>query len=537
MKKALYILIPLLIAVILRLYPTLITGMPFSTDGWPIIRNTQLLMSNTPIPLNSHIFDGYNNYMPANSIFSAILSEVTGAAPLNSMAIGIPIVGALAIPIFYVLVNRLTKNSKISLIASILLATAFPYALFSAGITKETFASPIYMLLIFLFLLKHDRKTTVLFSVVSVALVLSHQLTSFLTIAAISVLTVGLYINKSNREQNLNSYKSNILFLGILSTIAGVYFGFLATPALIVTLTASDFITVGAYATLVTSGIIYVVLKPLKTTPTGTILKCSLSFLIATGILLLITRVPFLPGAPTLPVTYFLYATPFLIAAPLIAYGLNDLQKNNFSLVVPVFWLAAILSLAMYTVFANVLGGAGFIYRFLDFLLPPMVALAAVGLYKAHGAVPWHLKTWRFSKFAAVALIVIMAVTSAYTLYAAVSLQEPYLGYFWGYKPTEYAASNWVSLNGNNQTVAVDVKTQYLLSDYFGVNVSTYSGLNYLQGNGSPPNIIYIYNQMKTNGYVLYEGSPVTLPVNWTDKLSDYNIVYANNEVTIYAEK
>jgi hypothetical protein len=206
-------------------------------------------------------------------------------------------------------------------------------------------------------------------------------------------------------------------------------------------------------------------------------------------------------------------------------------------LVVPVFWLAAILSLAMYTVFANVLGGAGFIYRFLDFLLPPMVALAAVGLYKAHGAVPWHLKTRRFSKFAAVALIVIMAVTSAYTLYAAVSLQEPYLGYFWGYKPTEYAASNWVSLNGNNQTVAVDVKTQYLLSDYFGVNVSTYSGLNYLQGNGSPPNIIYIYNQMKTNGYVLYEGSPVTLPVNWTDKLSDYNIVYANNEVTIYAEK
>ena len=51
MKKALYILIPLLIAVILRLYPTLITGMPFSTDGWPIIRNTQLRNSAThPYP-------------------------------------------------------------------------------------------------------------------------------------------------------------------------------------------------------------------------------------------------------------------------------------------------------------------------------------------------------------------------------------------------------------------------------------------------------------------------------------------------------
>ena len=118
MKKALYLLyllIPLAIALSLRLYPTLITGMPFSTDGWPIIRNTELLIKNTPIALNSNIFDGYNNFMPANSIFSAILSQVTSIAPINAMALGMPIVGALAIPIFYVLVNRITKNSKVSL--------------------------------------------------------------------------------------------------------------------------------------------------------------------------------------------------------------------------------------------------------------------------------------------------------------------------------------------------------------------------------------------------------------------------------------
>ena len=267
MKKALYVLIPLLIALSLRLYPTLITGMPFSTDGWPIIRNTELIIKNTPIPLNSKIFDGYNNFMPANSLFGAILSEVTSIAPTNTMALGIPIVGALAIPIFYVLVNKITKNSKISLIASILLATAFPYALFTAGVTKETFASPIYMSLILLFLLKHNWKTALLFSTVSIALVLSHQVTAFLTIVVLSILAVGLYVSKGNKEQNINSGKSNILFIGILSAVATLYFGLYARPALILTLTPSDLLTVGAYVILVTGTIVYLVHRNVKPTP------------------------------------------------------------------------------------------------------------------------------------------------------------------------------------------------------------------------------------------------------------------------------
>lgn len=536
MKKAFYILAPLLVALTLRLYPTLITGMPFSTDGWPLIRNTQLLMQNTPIPLNNKIFDNYNNYMPANSIFTAVLSEVTSITPISTMALGMPIVGTLAIPIFYVLANKITKKSKISLLASILLATAFPYAMFTSGVTKETFASPIYITLILLFLLKHNWKTTVVFSIVSIALTLSHQLTAFLTVAIISILTVGLFINNDRKERNINSNKSNILFIGILSAIIALYYGVYASRALTLAFTSSDLMTIGAYVIFVTAFVAYTVYKPIRPTPTVTFLKCAASFLVPAVILFLTTRVSLLPGAPTLPFHYFLYALPFLLAAPLIAYGLNDLHRNNHSLVTPVFWLTALLCLELCVVFSSVTGGEGIVYRLINFMLPPLSILTAIALYKAYNTKLNHVSAREMLKLATVGLTIIITATSTYTTYAAVSLQEPYLGYFWSYKPAEYAASNWLALNSKNQTITGDVKTQFLLNGYFKVSMSVLPGLDFLWGSGSEPSVLYVYNQMKTNGYVLYAGSPVGLPENWTNKLSDYDIVYSSTEVTVYTD-
>jgi hypothetical protein len=91
MKKAsLCLFIILLFALTLRLYPTLISNMPFSTDAWPLIRNTELIIQNTPIPLNNALFDAYNNFWPAIQLFGAALSQITNLPPIIAMAIGIP---------------------------------------------------------------------------------------------------------------------------------------------------------------------------------------------------------------------------------------------------------------------------------------------------------------------------------------------------------------------------------------------------------------------------------------------------------------
>jgi hypothetical protein len=74
-----------------RLYPTLLSGLPFSTDAWSPIRNTELILKHTPVKLDSGILDNYNCYWPANSIFGASISIITGMKPMDAMRIFIPI--------------------------------------------------------------------------------------------------------------------------------------------------------------------------------------------------------------------------------------------------------------------------------------------------------------------------------------------------------------------------------------------------------------------------------------------------------------
>jgi hypothetical protein len=134
---------------------------------------------------------------------------------------------------------------------------------------------------------------------------------------------------------------------------------------------------------------------------------------------------------------------------------------------------------------------------------------------------------------AATALLTITA-TSCYTVYASVSLQERYLGYFWLYTKPEYEAGTWIAKTVNNQTVAADAKAQFL--SYFNVSVDVSQGLKYLTGKtDSKPDILYIYDGMVKNGYVTLASYSVDLPEDWMKRLSTLNLVYSSGNVTVYA--
>jgi hypothetical protein len=96
MRKYVYVTLTsiLLAALSLRLYPTLVSGQPFSTDAWSPIRNAELLMKHTPVPLDDVMFDGYNNHWPANSLFGVVFSQVIGVELKQAMALVFPVIGA-----------------------------------------------------------------------------------------------------------------------------------------------------------------------------------------------------------------------------------------------------------------------------------------------------------------------------------------------------------------------------------------------------------------------------------------------------------
>jgi len=536
MRRTLYVLLPLLVALALRLYPYSISGLPFSTDAWPLIRNTELLLENTPVPLNAKIFDGYNNYYPVSSIFGAIIAETIGLKPIEAMAIFLPVTGALSVLIFYALV-KMFYDEKTGFVASIIFATAYTLAIFTAGVTKETYANPLYLLLIFIFLHPKMGQWTrlSLFTLTSLILIPTHHLTSFIAIITLSSIALAEFIN--NRRTGLTSQKPRLILPLILIAGTGLYYELFASAGFQVSLSPSDWLSAASYQVLVFSITLYIVVNASKRSTKYIIIECLAALGITTLIVLLTTRRSLIPGAPLLPSGYILYGTPFIIASALTILGVggqNAVSRSRHLAIL--FWFAAVLGLEGYASFGIPSLGFGLAYRTLNFIQPSLAILSAVGLCRLYNATN-RLNTKKLMKTLAIAALLAITILNSYGIYAAVSLQERYMGYFWLYTMPEYHAGAWIAKIANDQTVAADVKVSYLLKGYFNVSVDSIQGLKYLAGKTvSEPQILLVYDQMVKNGYVLSTSYSVDLPENWMEKLSSLNSIYSNGHVTVNAQ-
>jgi len=539
MGKYVYVTLALimLIALSLRLYPTLISGQPFSTDAWSPIRNAELLMEHTPIRLDDAMFDGYNNYWPANSLFGVVFSQMTGLEPKQAMALVFPAIGAMAILVFYALVKRLC-NAKISLIASIIFATAFTHVLLTAAVTKETYANPLYLLLILIFLHPMGRRRqALLFTVTSIALALTHHLTPLITIAILSCITMAHFI--SSVKKGLSPNKYDFLLVAILTAVTALYYLFYAQAGFKIPLTLSDWLSAASYQLVAFTLALYFTFKPSSHARVRTLFTCSVAVALPLLFMVLAMKTPLVPGAPVLPSRYLLYAAPFIMASPMIVLGYGEMKNlRGEHHAATVFWFSAILGLEGYAIFGNSDFGLILAPRGVNFLWPPLAVLCAVGLYRLYTTARESRNRRLVASLASMATIltvVTIASLNSYSVYAAVSLEERYMGYFWLYTNHEYEAGAWITATSNNQTVAGDVKVFHLLNGYFNVKVDVLKGLRYLTEDGSKPQILFIYDQMLRNGYVLYSGCSVDLPEGWTEKAYNLNLIYSSGTATIYA--
>jgi putative flippase GtrA len=537
MRKALYALIAFLVASIIRLYPTLITDMPFSTDSWPPIRNTELLIERTPVDLGDNgIFDGYNNYWPANSLFGAVFSQVVGLEPRRAMATIFPLIGASAVLIFYVLVEGFFK-AETALMASLIFATGFSHAIFTAGITKETYGNPLYLLLVLVFLhLKDGMRKTLLFTLTSVALALAHHLTPLVAVGILFCMALARLLSDLKNGSPLN--KLSFLLVGVLAAVTLAYYLLYAQKGFKLQLTLSDWLSAASYQLAAFALATHLAFKKPSQSKTRSLLMCFAALTIPLLSISVAVKTPITPNAPVLPSRYLLYATPFILASPFTYLGYREIKNaHSGHIIEAVFWLASILGLEGYAVFGNSPLGLGLAYRTLNFLWPPLALLSAVGLHQLYIAAekPRSQKIARPATALILLTLTSIASLNSYNVYAAVSQSERYMGYFWLYTYPEYRAGLWLTNANKNQTVAGDVKASYLLKGYFNMEVDVLQGLKYLTGKDvQKPRLFYTYWQMLWNGYVLYGGYSVDLPKNWTEKLCKLNIVYSNKLVNIY---
>jgi len=513
------ILPALLIALTLRLYPALSSGLPFSTDSWPLIRNTELLLNNTPIDLGSCVFDGYNNYWPASSLFGAVFSIITAIKPLEAMALSIPLTGGLAVLVFYVLVYRLSGDYGITLASSILFATAYPHTLFTAGITKETYANPLYILLILIFMIG-NHKGIILFTITSIALALTHHLTPLITLTILFSLALGFL---TARIHGLSILKPIL----VLVVVEILYFKIYAYRGFKVDLSWSEWISVLAYQVVSLSLASYLTLHPpsRRSLPIGFTIAPLLLALI-----LLCMRKPIVPGAPILPSYYISYMNYSIVTALLAVLGYRRLREVDYKLfITALYWISAILGLEGYALFSGSGIGLALLYRGINFLWPPLTIFTASSLHKHSSKTPRS----KYVKAIVASAMLYIILLNIYNFYAATILEERYMGYQWLYRVEEFNTGLWLSNFGYGLTVLGDMKASYMLNSYFNLYVNVAEGYRYLYRDSVPNGILYVYKQMLRNGYVAGPYG-LDLPNNWPIRIHKLCSIYSNGFVNLF---
>lgn len=524
-RLSLYVTTILLVSIILRLYPTYLTGLPFSTDSWPLISNAEKLIEFTPTPLDSDVFDGYNSYWPLSQVYGAVSSIILSATPLDCMRVLIPSAASLSPLIIYIIVRRLSNNVFLGFVAGLLFAAGGPHVILTAGVTKESFTNILFLESLYFFSLQSGVASLTGFSILSLALIMSHHLTYVvLIVVLVNIFLAEVFLPRLRSGKIVE----RVVMLTVLIIAGLFYYVFYALRGLKVTLSFSDWLSAFSFQVVLFIGMFYVLARPAS----RRILMLWIAIVLGAFTGLLINQVrPFIPGAPRLSPSVFLYSCVIIFLGFLVAMGLYSVKKTEMDekFYPLLFWLSSLLGLEAYAIFgADPSLSLTLTYRLPNFLIPVMASAA--------GASALDKSRSQLSRAAFFTCFIFLAGAMAMQSYSAVVLQENYVGYQWLYLPQDLEQTLWIKKYGEGLTIYGDLKISYLAKDYFGLKVNSAEGYALLTGDrvGSLNGLLLTYPAMEKNGYLLGPYG-VELPQEWKNKLSgERYLIYSSSSNLIY---
>ena len=521
-SRDLLVAVPLALASFMRLLPLLLNGVPPSTDSWPIIGNTEKLLMYTPINLESQVFDGYNNFWPANSLFGAMSALLLGVDVKTALAVMVPLACSTSVLALYAIVKRL-HGPRAALIAAIILATAPTHSFFTAGITKETYATPLYLLLVLVAVSSSldGASRTTLTLLLALALALSHHLTA---VVAVTVLVAVAFM--SLIHDLADGVKVGVAVTPGVATaaIAALYNLTYSSRGFGFQMSLSDVLEAICYLA-VPLALAYIAVTCRRLRRMELVALCTLSLAAAASIAVAMTRLSLSPALPVYRLRHLIYAIPMLMLVPMVVAGGEEVKRRRESRglsLVLVYWLAVAAGLQLYAVFSSSPLRGTLTYRAVNFLYPPVAGLAAIGVVKALKKAKW------IALFAFV-----VALASCYTIYVASTAQEDYMGHHMVYSPMDYEGCRWISVysGGEGCHLMGDMKVSYMMEGYFNCTVDVLSG--YLKLSEGKPfrGLLALYSDVYTHGYVAgYYGLKVEDP----KRTLDLDLIYTNSYFEVY---
>ncbi|MGC9096427.1 MAG: hypothetical protein ACP5II_04605 [Infirmifilum sp.] len=460
----------IIIGAALRLYPYVSTRTPFSMDSWGPLRDAFVFYRDSPIPIDSKEFDGYNNYWPALPLFTAAAARVLGLNIIAAGALLVPLVSSLSTVMAYLIATRL--NSSLSVLTALLIAVFFNMAVMGGGATKEGFAQVLFLSLLYSVL---SNRSLFIIAALSLGLALAHHLTTLTAFAMVAALTLTRTVLRVSGKSIELHWEQPVILLA--SGLGEFYLlGRRGMPLeisgdLLVSLVShfTLFVAMGAWAVLTakrSNSCLFVFASALVS-----LIPVLVVWVQALGIQLV-------RGVSNLSQIYVLYAVPYSILVFLAASGWPSSYEA-------LAWLMGVLSLVSFSVFADPPGGAVLAYRLTSFAFIPLMFLAS-----------WDAK--KLSR--KLLLVVVMAINVAMYILMINGIDAS-TGWFWMYSQREVESGRYFALHASS--IYSDVKQCYLLKGFYGLECRV----------GAPRGTLYLWESYQSVKGVPVEGGKVNPPL------------------------
>lgn len=489
-RSMVLLLLILVVAFSLRLSPYLISGVPYHTDSWTMFPLVDTLLEKSPVPLRPEMgFDDYNIYWPGLPLFAAFLSNVVGIKPILLLPIASPLVSSFSILILYSFLRRMGSNTCSALTASLLFGLAGGEAVLTAGVTKEGYALPLFLLFLFLLatgLRNGSAKFGLSLLVLIPALILSHHLTSVVALVLSAYLLFSNLLYPESRGSSLR-WTALILLVFGLSLLA--YFYFHAGKALPFRLGETDATSLMAYQILF---LLPFVLSPsfIRKPSYWVRLWIRLALALAVGLMLAALKLRIMIGAPTISVIDLLLLSPYVCAAFLAVFGAGQFERTcgRGGITFIGFWILGFLAIELYIIFGTP-GMPSNAYRIGNFLFMGVLILTSSS-YVSFGR----------KRILGTILLSLVVVGMGFTLPYTSFLSGPIGGSQRVYSEQDVVQARWI-LERCHGVVYGDIRLSYLL--YNRLNVSVHAVLPFLLGESKPPEgCLVLTKLMKEVGYI-----------------------------------
>ncbi len=510
----------LALGLLLRLYPSMAMGLPFSIDAWPLIRDAKILYINSPIAIDSGLFDGYNNYWPGAISFSTMSSTVLGISPILSMAYLFPFLNGLGMIILYILMKRLGFQWSQAVTGVLIASTLYPLFFFGAGVTKETLAFPLYLTLILLALWDRDLSKGILLSIpLSISLVFTHHLTLFITV----LILLSFFIYRITRFRLRLSLYTLCIFI-LLLAIGFLHYIFLGSRGIrLPSMRPELVISLGSYIVIYMFAATYL-------SYTGdegrrdTLIKAATAFLLAIGIIYYTAVIGYSDVIPRLSTNYLLYGLPYAFIASVAVAGFSRIRNLESGLSL-LYWLCILLAVSTYSIFGGDPFFTSLIPRLVNFIIIPFAALSSTAIYVIGGG--------RRLAPTLLLILIIVSAPSVYAAYKAYYDYDSYLGYNWRNSWGMLSTAEWIRGYNPSLIIAGDTSVKALFHDYHMFRYDP--GKTYLDGGRAKSDTVFIYYWvMSRNGY--NSGSLSRIPVD-TGRFNDiYDTYYNCLETRVYGQ-